>query len=144
MNVSPLMTNLNVIYNQNSIFLVLNNEDLGLSGNNPGNKLLGGMHIKTEDGCSDMGSDNFGPMNQGGSGGGPGSCRMMSQTSPERIQPLPSNVVNKQSNSMEVSATKPIHILHRILPKCLPFSLSFFIASFSVLLSSDHVKQTAI
>lgn len=86
-------------------FSVLNREDPGLPGSSSGNKLLGGMHIKLEDGCGDLGSESFVPMSQGGPGAGPGggSCRMMSQTSPERIQPLPSNVVNKQSNSMEVS-----------------------------------------
>lgn len=81
---------------------LLNNEDLGLSGSAGGNKMGPGMHIKSEDTSGDMNSDNFGPMSQGP--GGPNSCRMMSQSgSPERIQPLPSNVVNKQSNSMEVS-----------------------------------------
>jgi hypothetical protein len=79
---------------------LLNNEDLGLPGSAPGNKMgPGGMHIKSEDTSGDMNAD-FGPMSQGPGGN---SCRMMSQSgSPERIQPLPSNVVNKQSNSMEV------------------------------------------
>lgn len=69
--------------------------------NSSGNKL--GLHIKSEqqDPTSDplAGVDgSFGQMNAQ-----PGSNRpMMPQTSPERIQALPSNVVNK-SNSMDVS-----------------------------------------
>lgn len=69
-----------------------------------------GMHIKSEDPATDplagvensLSNSNYGPMNPntpGSNRGGP----MMSQNSPDRIQPLPSNVVNKQSNSMDVS-----------------------------------------
>lgn len=68
------------------------------------------MHIKSEDPASDplagvdssLNSSNFGPGNQGNSSSGPNRS-LISQNSPERIQPLPSNVVNKQSNSMDVS-----------------------------------------
>jgi hypothetical protein len=92
----------------NFMFSVLNDDDLNSSGggggnNSSSNKL--GLHIKSEqDPMSDplAGVDSsFGQM--------PGSNRpMMSQTSPERIQPLPSNIVNK-SNSMDVSCDD--HIL---------------------------------
>ena len=96
---------------------MLHNDELNSSGNgnistNNNNKLCGGMHIKTEDSASSSGdmsgvenslnNSNFGSLNS--SGPGSGGRQMMSQTSPERIQPLPSNVVNKQSNSMDVSA----------------------------------------
>ena len=86
--------------------LVLNSDELNNasgSGNNPNSNKLG-MHIKSEDPATDplAGVDgslnsNFGPMNP------TGQNRLISQNSPDRIQPLPSNVVNKQSNSMDVS-----------------------------------------
>lgn len=81
---------------------MLNNDDLNSScgGNNSSSNKLG-LHIKSEqDPTSDplAGVDSsFGQINSQ-----PGSNRPMMQTSPERIQPLPSNVVNK-SNSMDVS-----------------------------------------
>lgn len=64
------------------------------------------MHIKSEDPTTDplagtensLNNNNFGPMNQSGQ-----NRSLISQNSPDRIQPLPSNVVNKQSNSMDVS-----------------------------------------
>lgn len=83
-------------------FLVLHNDDLNSSGNNSSSNKLG-LHIKNEqDGSSGGdplgGVDNtFGQMNSQQ----PGSNRPSMMTSPERIQPLPSNVVNK-SNSMDV------------------------------------------
>ena len=84
---------------------MLNSEEL--SGGNSNLKMgAGGMlNIKSED--NEMSSENslnnnFVQMNASGGPGSGGSCRMMNQQSPERIQPLPSNVVNKQSNSMEV------------------------------------------
>lgn len=85
---------------------MLNNDELNTSGNgNNSSTSKLGMHIKNEDPSSDplsggdgnLNANNFGPMNSQQ----PGSNR--SQNSPERIQPLPSNVVNKQSNSMDVS-----------------------------------------
>lgn len=90
---------------------MLNSDDLNASGggnNSNSNKL--GMHIKSEDPASDplagvdnsLNSSNFGPGNQGNNSSGPNRS-LISQNSPERIQPLPSNVVNKQSNSMDVS-----------------------------------------
>jgi hypothetical protein len=85
---------------------VLNNDELNASGsgNNSNNKL--GMHIKSEDPAIDplagvensLSNSNFGPMNPSGQ-----NRTAMTQNSPDRIQPLPSNVVNKQSNSMDVS-----------------------------------------
>lgn len=89
---------------------VLNNDDLSASGsgnNSNSNKL--GMHIKSEDPATDplagvdssLNNSNFGPMNPNNPSGTNRS--IMSQNSPDRIQPLPSNVVNKQSNSMDVS-----------------------------------------
>lgn len=68
------------------------------------------MHIKSEDPATDplagvdssMSNSNFGPMNSGNNPSGPNRSTM-SQDSPDRIQALPSNVVNKQSNSMDVS-----------------------------------------
>jgi hypothetical protein len=87
---------------------VLNNDELNTSGNgNNSSSSKLGMHIKNEDPSSDplagvdgsMNANNFGPMNSQQ----PGSNR--GQGSPERIQPLPSNVVNKQSNSMDVSTS---------------------------------------
>lgn len=87
---------------------MLNSDEL--SGGSSNLKLgPGGMlNIKSEDNANEMSTDNslnnnFVQMNAGGGPGSGGSCRMMNQQSPERIQPLPSNVVNKQSNSMEVS-----------------------------------------
>lgn len=85
--------------------IVLNSDELNASGsgNSSNNKL--GMHIKSEDPAIDplagaensLSNSNFGPMN-------PGQNRTaITQNSPDRIQPLPSNVVNKQSNSMDVS-----------------------------------------
>lgn len=85
---------------------MLNNDELNTSGNgNNSSSSKLGMHIKNEDPSSDplagvdgsLNANNFGPMNPQQ----PGSNRP--QGSPERIQPLPSNVVNKQSNSMDVS-----------------------------------------
>lgn len=81
---------------------MLNDDDLNSSGGNNSSSNKLGLHIKSEqDPMSDplAGVDSsFGQMNSQ-----PGSNRpMMSQTSPERIQPLPSNIVNK-SNSMDVS-----------------------------------------
>lgn len=96
---------------------MLNNDELNSSGNgNNSNSNKLGMHIKNEDPSSDplaidgMNSNNFGQINssQPGSNNRP----MISQSSPERIQPLPSNIVNKQSNSMDVSFFKPISYLH--------------------------------
>lgn len=81
---------------------MLNNDDLNSSGNNSSSNKLG-LHIKSEqdptsDPLAGVGDNNFGHINSQ-----PGSNRpMMPQTSPERIQALPSNVVNK-SNSMDVS-----------------------------------------
>jgi hypothetical protein len=82
---------------------VLNSEDLNPSGSgiNSNNKL--GMHIKSEEPATDpletnLNNNTFGPINQSGP-----NRSLMSQNSPDRIQPLPSNVVNKQSNSMDVS-----------------------------------------
>ena len=85
------------------LFLVLHNDDLNSSGNNSSSNKLG-LHIKSEQDASDPlgGVDNtFGQMNSQQ----PGSNRPSMMTSPERIQPLPSNVVNK-SNSMDVSFAK--------------------------------------
>lgn len=82
------------------------------SGNNSNpNKL--GMHIKSEDPPTDplagvdssLNNSNFGPGNQGNNPSG-SNRSLLSQNSPDRIQPLPSNVVNKQSNSMDVSANQ--------------------------------------
>lgn len=99
---------------------MLNSDDLNpsSSGNNSNNKL--GMHIKSEDPATDplgvensLNNSNFGSMNPSGQ-----NRSQMSQNSPDRIQPLPSNVVNKQSNSMDVSKikskitkTKTTHVL---------------------------------
>lgn len=93
-------------------FSVLNNDDLNASGsgnNSKSSKL--GMHIKSEDPATDplagvdssLSNNNFGPMNPNNPSGPNRS--IMSQNSPDRIQPLPSNVVNKQSNSMDVRMT---------------------------------------
>lgn len=81
---------------------MLNNDDLNSSGNNSSSNKMG-LHIKSEqDSTGDplAGVDStFAQLNSQ-----PGSNRpMMPQTSPERIQALPSNVVNK-SNSMDVSS----------------------------------------
>ena len=82
---------------------MLNNDDLASSASS--NKM--GLHIKSEQDSSGgdplAGVDStFGQLNSQ-----PGSNRpMMPQTSPERIQALPSNVVNK-SNSMDVSSNAP-------------------------------------
>jgi hypothetical protein len=91
-----------MIDNDNCYVSVLNDDDLNSSGGNNSSSKLGLHHIKSEqDPMSDplAGVDSsFGQMNSQ-----PGSNRpMMSQTSPERIQALPSNIVNK-SNSMDVS-----------------------------------------
>lgn len=85
------------------IFSVLNNDELNppSSGNN---KL--GIHIKNEEQVTDplasvenTINNNFSNANASGQ-----SRPVISQSSPDRIQPLPSNVVNKQSNSsMDVS-----------------------------------------
>jgi hypothetical protein len=88
------------------IFLVLNNDELNASGGGNSSSSKLGMHIKSEDPSDPLGD---GPLNQGNFGNmnpqQPGSNRpsMIPQTSPERIQPLPSNIINKQSNSMDVS-----------------------------------------
>lgn len=80
---------------------MLSNDDLNAAtnGSSSNNKL--GMHIKSEDPVTDPLEPNlnstFGPINQSGP-----NRSLMSQNSPDRIQPLPSNVVNKQSNSMDV------------------------------------------
>jgi hypothetical protein len=83
---------------------VLNNEDMNSSAG--GNTKLG-MHIKSEDQAIDplasvensINNNNFGNVNPSGQ-----NRPLISQNSPDRIQPLPSNVVNKQSNSsMDVS-----------------------------------------
>jgi hypothetical protein len=79
-----------------------------------------GMQIKTEDMVNDpLGTTDFLnniqqsqlAMPGGGSGGGGGGRMggMQPQTSIDgtNVQPLPSNVMNKQSNSMEVSASLP-------------------------------------
>lgn len=92
---------------------MLNNDELNASGGGGGNNSSSsklGMHIKSEDPTSDplgdgnMNPNNFGNMNpqqQQGSN----RPSMIPQSSPERIQnqPLPSNIINKQSNSMDVS-----------------------------------------
>lgn len=82
--------------------VLLNSDELNASGS--GNNKLG-MHIKSEDSATDplagtenSVNNNFGPMNQSSQ-----NRSLISQNSPDRIQPLPSNVVNKQSNSMDVS-----------------------------------------
>lgn len=70
------------------------------------------MHIKSEDPATDplagvdnsLNNSNFGPVNPGSNPTGPNRS-LISQNSPDRIQPLPSNVVNKQSNSMDVSTS---------------------------------------
>ena len=93
---------------------MLNSDDLNASGsgnNSNSNKL--GMHIKSEDPPTDplagvdssLNNSNFGPGNQGNNPSGPNRSSI-SQNSPDRIQPLPSNVVNKQSNSMDVSTKR--------------------------------------
>lgn len=87
--------------------LVLNSEELTGGSSNLKMGPGGMLNIKSEDNA-EMSADNslnnnFVQMNASGGPGSGGSCRMMNQQSPERIQPLPSNVVNKQSNSMEVS-----------------------------------------
>jgi hypothetical protein len=91
---------------------VLNSDDLNASGsgNNSNNSNKLGMHIKSEDPATDplagvdssLNNSNFGPMGQGNNPSGPNRSGIP-QNSPDRIQPLPSNVVNKQSNSMDVS-----------------------------------------
>lgn len=98
--------------------LVLNSDDLNTSGssNNPNSKL--GMHIKSEDPATDplAGVDGSNP-NFGGPNNPSGPNRPnMSQNSPDRIQPLPSNVVNKQSNSMDVSLKTTFTCLSRFSP----------------------------
>jgi hypothetical protein len=110
MNVSFTLTKKKIPINFNQLtILVLNNDELNASGNggntsSSSNKL--GIHIKSEDnvgerdplaGCNIDGS--FGQMNSQSGSNRP----LISQNSPERIQPLPSNIVNKQSNSMDVS-----------------------------------------
>jgi hypothetical protein len=78
---------------------VLNNDDLSASGG--GNNKLG-LHIKNEEQAIDplasventINNNNFGNANPTGQ-----NRSLISQSSPDRIQPLPSNVVNKQSNS---------------------------------------------
>jgi hypothetical protein len=83
--------------------IVLNNDDMNApGGNNSSNKQ--GLHIKNEEQAIDPlasvenninNNNNFGALNSTGSN----NRSMVSQGSPDRIQPLPSNVVNKQSNS---------------------------------------------
>lgn len=92
---------------------MLNNDELNNAsggGGSGSNKM--GMHIKSEDPATDplagvdgggLNNPNFGRMTPSGQN----RSQMMPQTSPERIQPLPSNVVNKQSNSMDVSICYP-------------------------------------
>lgn len=102
-----------------SPILVLNSDELNASGsgNNSNSNSKLGMHIKSEDPATDplAGVDgSFGPMGQGNPSGPNRSG--MSQSSPDRIQPLPSNVVNKQSNSMDVSSQLllfPPHFIDR-------------------------------
>lgn len=80
---------------------MLNNEDINASGsgNNSNSKL--GSHIKNEEQATDplasAENNNFGSSNLATQ-----NRSMIPQNSPDRIQPLPSNVVNKQSNSMDV------------------------------------------
>lgn len=69
------------------------------SGNNSNNKL--GLHIKNEEQAidplaveSNLNNNHFGAGNPSGQ-----NRSLIPQSSPDRIQPLPSNVVNKQSNS---------------------------------------------
>lgn len=94
---------------------MLNSDDLNTSGssNNPNSKL--GMHIKSEDPATDplAGVDGSNP-NFGGPNNSSGPNR--TNMSPDRIQPLPSNVVNKQSNSMDVSLKTTDIRLHRLSP----------------------------
>lgn len=102
---------------------MLNNDDLNASGsgnNSNSNSKHGGMHIKSEDPATDplagvdssLNNSNFSGVNSGNNSSGPNRS-LMSQNSPERIQPLPSNVVNKQSNSMDVSDVKPLLAYHQ-------------------------------
>jgi hypothetical protein len=100
------------------LLVVLNSDDLSASGsgnNSNSNKL--GMHIKSEDPATDplagvdssLNNSNFGSMSQGNNPSGPNRSGIP-QNSPDRIQPLPSNVVNKQSNSMDVSIKLGVRI----------------------------------
>lgn len=91
---------------------MLNNDDLNAaaSSNNQASSKIG-MHIKSEDIATDPlavdgshGNPNFGGAASNPVNNSQGPNRSLSQSSPERIQPLPSNVVNKQSNSMDVSS----------------------------------------
>jgi hypothetical protein len=97
---------------------VLNNEDsanlnnnLQLQSNQPSNQCGGsGMQIKTEDIVNDQlgGADFLNNLqhqqSQISMPGGRVQSGIQSQTSDgSNVQPLPSNVMNKQSNSMEVS-----------------------------------------
>lgn len=90
---------------------MLNNEEMNTSGGgNNSNSNKQGLHIKTEDSTidplsgvdSNLNPNSFGQINTAQQQG-LNRPAMMSQNSPERIQPLPSNIVNKQSNSMDVS-----------------------------------------
>ena len=66
-----------------------------------------GIHIKSENLDPLTPDANFNSAGQSGASGmnitNNNSNRMASQLSPERIQNLPSNVINKQTNSMDVS-----------------------------------------
>lgn len=95
---------------------VLKNDDLSASGsgNNLNSNSKHDMHIKSEDPATDplagvdssLNNSNFGGANNPGNNASGPNRSLMSQNSPERIQPLPSNVVNKQSNSMDVSGAE--------------------------------------
>lgn len=82
---------------------MLKSEEMNTGGGASSNNKLG-IHIKNEDLATDpladnsLNNNNFGGMNPSGQ-----NRSAMTQNSPDRIQPLPSNVVNKQSNSMDVS-----------------------------------------
>lgn len=94
---------------------MLNSDDVNASnsGNNSNSNSKHSMHIKSEDSATDplagvdssLNNSNFGGANNPGNNTSGPNRSLMSQNSPERIQPLPSNVVNKQSNSMDVSET---------------------------------------
>lgn len=91
---------------------MLNSEELGAPGSNSNSNKLGMQHIKSEDPATDplagvdssLSNNNFGSINPSNNPSG-SNRSLMPQNSPDRIQPLPSNVVNKQSNSMDVSMT---------------------------------------
>jgi hypothetical protein len=82
---------------------VLNSDDVNSSGNGNNSSSKLGMHIKSEEQAIDplaaaennLSNNNFNSASSQ-------NRSLISQNSPDRIQPLPSNVVNKQSNSMDV------------------------------------------